>query len=194
MAIQMRRGAYTNFNPAKLMPGEWAVVVSGDSNAEDGKAAYICFAAGDVKRVATYEDMVDNDHNAVDQNNGAIIKEITDAANKVNSSVIAAAKKSANEATNASNAAADAANRADAAAKSAAASTKPYFIQQNEPPRDKRVDGMLWMQTNESTHKITSFNRWDANAPGTALWPGATTYPSSSTYPDQIGAWTPFTA
>lgn len=185
MAIQMRRGAYVNFNPAKLMPGEWAVVVSGDSGAKDGKAAYICFAAGDVKRVATYEDMVDNVHDAVDQNNGAIIKEITDAANRVNSSVIAAAQKSATEATNA-------ANRADAAAKSAAASTKPYFIQQSEPPRSVRVDGMLWVQTNEGTHKIASFKRWDAGLPGTALWPGATTFPSDSTYPDEKGAWTAF--
>lgn len=186
MAIQMRRGAYVNFSPAKLMPGEWAVVVSGDSGAKDGKAAYICFAAGDVKRVATYEDMVDNVHNAVDQNNGAIIKEITDAANRVNGSVIEAAQKSATEATNA-------ANRADAAAKSAAASTKPYFIQQNEPPRSVRVDGMLWMQTNEGTHKIASFKRWDANLPGKAVFPGASTMPGTSTIIDEIGAWTTFT-
>lgn len=93
MAIQMRRGAYVNFNPAKLMPGEWAVVVSGDSGAKDGKAAYICFAAGDVKRVATYEDMVDNVHDAVDQNNGAIIKEITDAANKSSQQASGAASR-----------------------------------------------------------------------------------------------------
>lgn len=93
MAIQMRRGAYVNFNPAKLMPGEWAVVVSGDSGAKDGKAAYICFAAGDVKRVATYEDMVDNVHDAVDQNNGAIIKEITDAADKASQQASGAASR-----------------------------------------------------------------------------------------------------
>lgn len=93
MAIQMRRGAYTNFNPAKLMPGEWAVVVSGDSGAKDGKAAYICFAAGDVKRVATYEDMVDNVHDAVDQNNGAIIKQITDAADKASLQASGAASR-----------------------------------------------------------------------------------------------------
>lgn len=93
MAIQMRRGAYVNFNPAKLMPGEWAVVVSGDSGAKDGRAAYICFAAGDVKRVATYEDMVDNVHDAVDQNNGAIIKEITDAANKASQQASGAASR-----------------------------------------------------------------------------------------------------
>ena len=99
MAIQMRRGAYVNFNPAKLMPGDWAVVVSGDSNAKDGKAAYICFAAGDVKRIATYEDMVDNVHDAVDQNNGAIIKEITDAANKASQQATGAASR-ANAAAN----------------------------------------------------------------------------------------------
>lgn len=93
MAIQMRRGAYVNFNPAKLMPGEWAVVVSGDSGAKDGKAAYICFAAGDVKRVATYEDMVDNVHDAVDQNNGTIIKQITDAANKASQQASSAASR-----------------------------------------------------------------------------------------------------
>lgn len=93
MAIQMRRGAYTNFNPAKLMPGEWAVVVSGDSGAKDGKVAYICFAAGDVKRVATYEDMVDNVHDAVDQNNGAIIKQITDAADKASQQASGAASR-----------------------------------------------------------------------------------------------------
>lgn len=93
MAIQMRRGAYVNFNPAKLMPGEWAVVVSGDSGAKDGKAAYICFAAGDVKRVATYEDMVDNVHDAVDQNNGAIINQITDAANKASQQASGAASR-----------------------------------------------------------------------------------------------------
>lgn len=111
MAIQMRRGAYVNFNPAKLMPGEWAVVVSGDSGAKDGKAAYICFAAGDVKRVATYEDMVDNVHDAVDQNNGAIIKEITDAAN----SAAGNANKAAGYANDASVTASNAAARAEQA-------------------------------------------------------------------------------
>lgn len=101
MAIQMRRGAYVNFNPAKLMPGEWAVVVSGDSGAKDGKAAYICFAAGDVKRVATYEDMVDNVHDAVDQNNGAIIKQITDAADKASQQASGAASRADAAASNA---------------------------------------------------------------------------------------------
>lgn len=56
MAIQMRRGQYEQFDPSRLLPGEWAVVLSGDSDASDGRTAYICFAAGDVKRVLTEED------------------------------------------------------------------------------------------------------------------------------------------
>lgn len=53
MAIQMRRGQFEQFDPSRLLPGEWAVVLSGDSGASDGRTAYICFAAGDVKRVLT---------------------------------------------------------------------------------------------------------------------------------------------
>lgn len=57
MAIQNRRGSYTNFDPNKLKPGEWAIVQSNDPSSSDGKTVYIAFAAGDVKRMATYEDM-----------------------------------------------------------------------------------------------------------------------------------------
>ena len=66
MAIQNRRGAYENLDTQSLLPGELAVVLSGDPNAADGKAVYICFAAGDVKRLATYEDMVDAIADAVE--------------------------------------------------------------------------------------------------------------------------------
>lgn len=60
MAIQNRRGTYDKFDPQKMLPGEWASVISGDPHASDGRAVYMCFAAGDVKRMATYEDMVEN--------------------------------------------------------------------------------------------------------------------------------------
>lgn len=115
--------------------------------------------------------------------------------NRANASASKADSSAASADANAdaANRAASAANAAAKQANAAAAATKPYYMQAAEPPRDKRVDGGLWMQTNESTHKIAAFNRWDADLPGTALWPGATTYPSSTTYPDQIGAWTPFT-
>lgn len=57
MAIQHRRGIYSKFDPTRMLPGEWAVVLSGDTNVSDGMAAYMCFAAGVVKRMATYDDL-----------------------------------------------------------------------------------------------------------------------------------------
>lgn len=59
MAIQHRRGIYDRFDPTRLVAGEFAIVLSNDPVATDGKAAYVCFAAGDVKRLATHEDMGD---------------------------------------------------------------------------------------------------------------------------------------
>lgn len=117
----------------------------------------------------------------------------------LNAAVTSATKRAESAASSAegnADAANRAANAATAAAKqanAAASATKPYYMQAAEPARDKRVDGMLWMQTNESTHKIAAFNRWDAGLPGTALWPDSTTFPSDTTHPDEKGAWTPFT-
>lgn len=59
MAIQVRRGIFDKFDKTRLLPGEYAVVLSGDPAAKDGRAVYVCFAAGAVKRLSTYEDMVD---------------------------------------------------------------------------------------------------------------------------------------
>lgn len=150
-------------------------------------------------------------HASVDRNlvslesgttSGDAVKELYDTIANLNQ-VINRANASANRAdssaasadanADAANRAASAANAAAKQANAAASAIKPYYMQAGEPPRDKRVDGGLWMQTNESTKKITSFKRWDAGLPGTALWPGATTFPSDSTYPDEKGAWTPFT-
>lgn len=59
MAILQRRGPYQKFNPTKLLPGEVVAVLEGDPSSSDGRAVYACFAVGLVKRVATYEDMLD---------------------------------------------------------------------------------------------------------------------------------------
>lgn len=64
MAIQNRRGTYSDFDPQKLVAGEWAVVQSGDPNSSRGKAVYMAFNTGDVERMATYEDMAENIQNA----------------------------------------------------------------------------------------------------------------------------------
>lgn len=93
----------------------------------------------------------------------------------------------------AANKAASAATAAAKQANAAASAAKPYYMQAAEPARDKCVDGMLWMQTNESAKRIAAFNRWDANLPGTAIFPGATTMPGTTTMPSDIGAWTQFT-
>ena len=37
-----------------------------DPDTKDGKAIYMCFSAGNVKRMATYEDMKDNMGNLTD--------------------------------------------------------------------------------------------------------------------------------
>lgn len=58
MAIQNRRGVYSDFTPSKMVPGELAVVQSGDPNNTSGKAVYAAFgASGDVKRLATEDDL-----------------------------------------------------------------------------------------------------------------------------------------
>lgn len=60
MAVQNRRGPYDDFDPNKMLPGEWACVTNGDPGASDGKSVYMCFEAGKVKRMATYDDMKDS--------------------------------------------------------------------------------------------------------------------------------------
>ena len=53
MAIQNRRGVYTDFDPTKMKPGEFAIVQSGDPNSTDGKAVYICTTTGVVRRLVS---------------------------------------------------------------------------------------------------------------------------------------------
>ena len=59
MAIRNRRGLFRDFDKANMVPGEFAFVLSGDPSASDGAVAYLCFGAGIVKRMASYEDMAD---------------------------------------------------------------------------------------------------------------------------------------
>ena len=67
MAIQNRRGKYADFNPGKAVAGEWLIVQEDDPSASDGAAAYIAFKSGQTKRIATYQDMVDNLEEAVEE-------------------------------------------------------------------------------------------------------------------------------
>ena len=101
MAIQNRRGAYSNFTPNKMVPGEIAVVQSGDPNASDGKSVYVAFQAGSAKRLATYDDIRDQITQATDE----IIDEIEEAvADDVEAAEAAAQSVSASAAQIAQNA------------------------------------------------------------------------------------------
>ena len=53
MAIQMRRGAYEQFDPSKMKAGEWAVSTDSDTKKQQ---IWMCFAPGIVKRMGTVED------------------------------------------------------------------------------------------------------------------------------------------
>lgn len=46
MAIQMRRGNAVDFDPSKMIPGEWAV-------SQDNEKLYMCFTAGRVIEIGT---------------------------------------------------------------------------------------------------------------------------------------------
>lgn len=53
MAIQMRRGQSVDFDPSKMLPGEWAVSTDSDTKKQQ---IWMCFAPGVVKRMGTVED------------------------------------------------------------------------------------------------------------------------------------------
>lgn len=48
MAIQMRRGNAVDFDPSKMVPGEWAV-------SQDNKKLYICFSPGNVVEIGSVD-------------------------------------------------------------------------------------------------------------------------------------------
>jgi gamma-glutamyl phosphate reductase len=117
----MRRGRYENFDPTKLLPGEWAVVLSGDPNTANGQALYHCFAAGSVKRIATIEDAATIIANATEDIRDELTQDIASALAQVGAATNAAntATANANTATSAANAATQAATSASERAEDA---------------------------------------------------------------------------
>lgn len=87
MAIQNRRGNYADFDPQKMVAGEWAVVQSGDPNSTRGKAVYMAFNVGDIERMATYEDMQENIVSATSDVQAQFASELTQTINDANSAV-----------------------------------------------------------------------------------------------------------
>ena len=117
MAIQNRRGDYARFDPQKLLPGEWAIVLTGDSNAADGMACYMCFSPGVVKRMATYQDMVEN----MGKLSADVVKQVMEEFAAAMTAATAAANTAASEASTAAGTASQEA--ANAASQASAANT-----------------------------------------------------------------------
>lgn len=132
MAIQSRRGAYGDFDPNKMLPGEWASVLKDDPKAQDGKSVYMCFAAGDVKRMATYEDMKDN----IKEATGDVVQEVTEEY----AGEIKAATKAANDAAYAAESATDVANTATGSANTAASSATAAAKAANDAAKNVKND------------------------------------------------------
>lgn len=128
MAIRNRRGPYNKFDPTKLLPGEWAVVLSGDPHASDGLACYMCFAPGTVKRMATYEDMVDN----IAASSGEVVAAEVDRQCKAAIQACQTAASNAGSAASAANTAAGNANTAVSKANTAANSANTAATAANE--------------------------------------------------------------
>lgn len=166
MAIQSRRGAYEDFDPNKMLPGEWASVLKDDPKAQDGKSVYMCFAAGDVKRMATYEDMKDN----IKEATGDVVQEVTEEY----AGEIKAATKAANDAASAAESATSAANTATGSANTAASSATAAAKAANDAAQNVKNDfygayadfpatgeaNKLYIDTSSNPEKIYT---WDSN-------------------------------
>lgn len=105
MAIQIRRGAYEDFDPNEMLAGELAMVQSGDTASSTGRSIYACFEPGVVKRLADYEDLGDQ----IAEAGGIYIDDIRTTVNNAQSATAAA-----QTATESANTAAEAARQAAA--------------------------------------------------------------------------------
>lgn len=57
MAITMRTGFRAEFNPSRMLPGEWGVSIDPETQ---NQIVWMCFGGGVVKRMGTYEDLVEH--------------------------------------------------------------------------------------------------------------------------------------
>ncbi len=122
MAIVMRRGPYSKFDPSKLLPGEWALVTSGHPDTSDGRALYHCFAAGVVRRMLTYEEAADEMRDILDVAFEGLKDDFT--------ASVVAATSAANSAASSASSAATSANSAAANANAEAAKVLTYVQQE----------------------------------------------------------------
>ena len=173
-------------NSAAVAANDAAKSATGATAAANDAAESANVAAASAKLATTAA----NDAAATANASAATADAATAKAETATSSANSAAQSAEANSTAANNAA-DAASKAAQQAAAAAGNAKPYYIQASEPPRDKRVNGMLWLHTDE-TAKTAVAKRWDADDPGKAVFPGESTMPGESTIVDLIGAWAAF--
>ena len=153
----MRHGPYNKFDPQKLRTAEIAVVTEGDPHASDGKAIYQCFSPGDVKRMATYEDMLDQIDEAggdaidnhIEQKVGTALKaceDVTKAAQDAKTNADKAVS-SANTAASSASTAANTANKAAETASKAAEDCKNLIDEKHVAEIEKAVQQSLMVDT-----------------------------------------------
>lgn len=154
MAITMRHGPYNKFDPQKLRTAEGSVVTEGDPHASDGKAIYLCFSPGDVKRMATYEDMVDQIDEAGGEAIDNHIEEKVGAALKACENATKAAqdaKTNADKAVSGANTAAETASKAAETASKAAEDCKNLIDEKHVAEIEKAVQQSLMTDTVDGT-------------------------------------------
>lgn len=165
MAIQSRRGAYGDFDPDKMLPGEWASVLKDDPKAQDGKAVYMCFSAGDVKRMATYEDMKNNIQEATAEIIKQAKEEVTEdtKAAKESAAQAESSAKTAEEKASAAEKSASNAEKSAEASKTALESANKNFSDQYTKKTYKK--GETCIQNNvlyEANADINPAEDWNA--------------------------------
>ena len=154
MAITMRHGPYNKFDPQKLRTAEGSVVTEGDPHASDGKAIYLCFSPGDVKRMATYEDMVDQIDEAGGEAIDNHIEEKVGAALKACENATKAAqdaKTNADKAVSGANTAAETASKAAETASKAAEDCKNLIDEKHVAEIKKAVQQSLMADAADGT-------------------------------------------
>lgn len=138
--ITMRIGIYADFDPDKMVPGELAVVTAGDPSTEDGKCMYVCFQAGNVKRLATYEDMLEYIQNATEDIQNAFTADLQQAIKNAQSAT-SAANTATNKANNAAKSANNAATAANNALESIEEAVQGTIINDNSPSSNTTYSG-----------------------------------------------------
>lgn len=186
MAIQNRRGSYSDFDKSKLVSGEWAVVTSGDPASNSGRSVYMCFEPGQVKRMATYEDMTDNITNAT--------ADVVKAANDSLQPLVTQAKNSQTAAANSQTEAAKSAKAAavsESSANSALSDVQDQVLQAKSAASSASASASAAAKSASSITTMTGATASAAGKGGTVPAPAAGKQDSAlkgdGTYGTEIG-------